>query len=208
MVLLSLLPSRGKRVNQCWREMASSSTERTVEPRFTNLIRSWRPFITRNVRKPKLRLLSESYTATDALPPILPACCQPLLPACVFVTRDTVRHPRHFFFRKIYTWTDLFVMRGVRETSFHCIWFVLVTPCVSVKYLWKYGFAKYSDNLYAPCWLCFDSFFSERNVAAAGKGNMNPLNFICAFMRQMFSENILVTVGDRQFLLVPWHPTN
>jgi hypothetical protein len=26
----------------------------TVEPRFTNLIRSWRPFITRNVRKPKL----------------------------------------------------------------------------------------------------------------------------------------------------------
>jgi hypothetical protein len=31
-------------------------------------------------------VLSESYTATDALPPILPACDQPLLPACVFVT--------------------------------------------------------------------------------------------------------------------------
>jgi hypothetical protein len=41
-------------------------------------------------------VLSESYTATDALPPILPACGQPLLPACVFVTRDTVRHPRRF----------------------------------------------------------------------------------------------------------------
>jgi hypothetical protein len=26
----------------------------TVEPRFTNLIRSGRPFVTRNVRKPKL----------------------------------------------------------------------------------------------------------------------------------------------------------
>jgi hypothetical protein len=26
----------------------------TVEPRFTNLIRSWRPFVNRNVRKPKL----------------------------------------------------------------------------------------------------------------------------------------------------------
>jgi hypothetical protein len=25
----------------------------TVEPRFTNLIRSWRPFVNRNVRKPK-----------------------------------------------------------------------------------------------------------------------------------------------------------
>jgi hypothetical protein len=93
----------------------------TVEPRFTNLIRSWRPFVTRNIRKPKLYkkpqntmkfkrrcgefeqgcVLSEGYTATDALPPILPACRQPLLPACVFVTRDTVRHPRSFFVRKI-----------------------------------------------------------------------------------------------------------
>jgi hypothetical protein len=30
------------------------------------------------------------------LPPILSACRQPLLPACVFVIRDTVRHPRRF----------------------------------------------------------------------------------------------------------------
>jgi hypothetical protein len=45
-------------------------------------------------------VLSESYTATDALPLILPACRQLLLPACVFVTRDTVRHPRRFLFRK------------------------------------------------------------------------------------------------------------
>jgi hypothetical protein len=42
-------------------------------------------------------VLSDSYTATKALPPILPAYRQPLLPACVFVTRDTVRHPRCFF---------------------------------------------------------------------------------------------------------------
>jgi hypothetical protein len=42
-------------------------------------------------------VLSESYTAIDALPPILPACHQPSLPACVFITRDTVRHPRLFF---------------------------------------------------------------------------------------------------------------
>jgi hypothetical protein len=43
-------------------------------------------------------VLSESYTATDTLPPILPACRQPLLQACVFVTRDTVRQPRRFLF--------------------------------------------------------------------------------------------------------------
>jgi hypothetical protein len=45
-------------------------------------------------------VLSESYTATDALQPILPACRQPLLPACVFVIRYTVRHPRRFWFGK------------------------------------------------------------------------------------------------------------
>jgi hypothetical protein len=54
-------------------------------------------------------VLSQSYTATDALP-ILPACRQPSLPACVFVTRDTVHYPRCF----------LYVMRGVCEPRFHC----------------------------------------------------------------------------------------
>jgi hypothetical protein len=110
------------------------------QPRFTNLIRSWRPIVTLNVRKPKLRcshgvlfnnifkksqntmkfkrrhgefeqgcVLSESYTATDALPPILPACRQPFPPACVFVTRDTVLHQRGFLFGKF-----------VRGPRFHC----------------------------------------------------------------------------------------
>jgi hypothetical protein len=46
-------------------------------------------------------VLSESYTATDTLPLILPACHQQLSPACVFVSRDTVRHPRLFFSWKI-----------------------------------------------------------------------------------------------------------
>jgi hypothetical protein len=54
-------------------------------------------------------VLSESYIATDAVPPILPACRQPLLPACVFVNRDTVRHPRLFFSE------NLFVNRFVRD---------------------------------------------------------------------------------------------
>jgi hypothetical protein len=74
--------------------MWSSQAAYTVEPRFTNLIHSWRPFVTRNVRKPKLFfpyikkkpqttmkfkrrhgefeqrcVLSQSYASTDALPP-------------------------------------------------------------------------------------------------------------------------------------------
>ena len=28
---------------------------------------------------------------------------------------------------------------------------MVVTSCISVQYLWKYGFAKSSDNLYTPC---------------------------------------------------------
>jgi len=28
---------------------------------------------------------------------------------------------------------------------------MVVTSCISVQYLWKCGFAKSSDNLYAPC---------------------------------------------------------
>ena len=27
----------------------------------------------------------------------------------------------------------------------------VVTACISVQYLWKYGFANFSDNLYASC---------------------------------------------------------
>jgi len=30
---------------------------------------------------------------------------------------------------------------------------MVVTSCISVQYLWKYGFAKSSNNLYAPCTL-------------------------------------------------------
>jgi hypothetical protein len=65
-------------------------------------------------------VLSESYTATDAFPLILPACRQPLLPACVFVTRDTVRHLRLFFLGKfvrepICAWWEAFMNRFVRD---------------------------------------------------------------------------------------------
>jgi hypothetical protein len=45
-------------------------------------------------------VLSESYKATDALPLILPACHQPLLLTCMFITQDTILHPRRCFFGK------------------------------------------------------------------------------------------------------------
>jgi hypothetical protein len=87
-------------------------------------------------------VLSESYTATDALPPILPACRQLLLPACVFVTQDTVRHPRLFFFGKICLWTDLFVKRGIREPRFHCT--TLNRHKALFSYTWGTWYSKHS----------------------------------------------------------------
>jgi hypothetical protein len=83
----------------------------TVEPRFTTLIRSWRPFVNRNVRKPKLsKLTSNWHSRADTL-------TLPLLPACVFVIRDTVRHPRCILLGKFVrepncSWTGAFVNRG------------------------------------------------------------------------------------------------
>jgi hypothetical protein len=65
-------------------------------------------------------VLSESYGASDAPPLILPAYRQLLLPACVFVTRDTVCQPRHFLFGKFVRELNC-SRRGVREPRFHCI---------------------------------------------------------------------------------------
>jgi hypothetical protein len=42
------------RASQNEQTKLASEMYSTVEPRFTNLIRSWRPFVNRNVRKPKL----------------------------------------------------------------------------------------------------------------------------------------------------------
>jgi hypothetical protein len=58
-------------------------------------------------------VLSENYTATEALPPILPACHQPLLPVSVYVTRDTVHRTR------LLCSENLLVMKGDRKPMFH-----------------------------------------------------------------------------------------
>jgi hypothetical protein len=123
----------------------------TVEPRFTNLVHSWGPFITRNVRKPKLlwshgvlfnnifkktrntikfekaRRIREGMCTKRKLHSNwrFPADTPSLSPA--FVAGLRVHYSRHrsppetFFVRKIFSWTNLFMMRGVHEPRFHCI---------------------------------------------------------------------------------------
>ena len=44
---------------------------------------------------------------------------------------------------------------------------MIVTSCISVQYLWKYGFAKSSDNLYAPCILVCFVFIWEQTANCA-----------------------------------------
>jgi hypothetical protein len=43
-----------RKEKEVYTSYASAIFKTTVGPRFTNLIRSWRPFVNRNVRKPKL----------------------------------------------------------------------------------------------------------------------------------------------------------
>jgi len=39
---------------------------------------------------------------------------------------------------------------------------MVVTSCISVQYVWKYGFAKSSDNLYASCVIRWTRQWSEQ----------------------------------------------
>jgi len=56
------------------------------------------------------------------------------------------------------TWTSAVSHEGCTSNAFKVtmklqtfLFQMVVTSCNSVQYLWKYGFAKFSDNSYAPC---------------------------------------------------------
>jgi len=55
---------------------------------------------------------------------------------------------------------------------------MVVTSCVSVQYLWKYGFSKSSDNLYAPCIL----WRNWTNLYYLEEGSRVFLLNICTFL--------------------------
>jgi hypothetical protein len=120
--------------------------EHRVEPQFTNLIRSWRPFVARNVHKPKLfyiiylKKTTKHNEIQEKAQWIRAGMCTerklhsnwrspadtPSLSLTV-VAGLRVCYSRHcsspetFFVWKICSWTDLLVMRGVREPRYHCI---------------------------------------------------------------------------------------
>jgi hypothetical protein len=143
MSILAILLSRYKLYLFCFVLCTYSAFGKslcTVEPLFTNLIRSWRPFITRNVRQLKLhkkttkhneiqetaqriqagmctewKLRSNWYSPTDT-PSLLPTVVAGL---CVRYLRHRLS-PETFFVWKICSWTNSFVMKGVHEPRFHC----------------------------------------------------------------------------------------
>jgi hypothetical protein len=111
-----------------------------MELRFTNLIRSWRPFITRNVRKPKLFILFNNILKTTKqwnaregtanssrdvywakVTQQLTLTCrysQLVANSCCWLACSLLETPfitRDFFFRTIYSWWVAFVNRFVRD---------------------------------------------------------------------------------------------
>jgi len=64
-------------------------------------------------------------------------------------------------------WTSAVSHEGRTSNSFKVtmklqtfLFQMVVTSCISVQYLWKYGFAKSSDNLYALCIMCRASIYN------------------------------------------------
>jgi hypothetical protein len=57
---------------------------------------------------------------------------------------------------------------------------MVVTSCISVQYVWKYGFAKYSDNLYASCVFHGTGnsaqLFQNFGISGAPFGGVKPSN--------------------------------
>jgi hypothetical protein len=73
------------------------------------LVIVWNNEIQEKARTIRAGMCTErSYTVTDALPPILPACRQTLLPACVL-------HETPFVTRDFFCSENLFVNRSVRD---------------------------------------------------------------------------------------------
>ena len=70
---------------------------------------------------------------------------------------------------------------------------MVVTSCISVQYLWKYGFAKSSDNLYPPCILS--------NLGMGGLRIHNHLHYC----NPAFPIRILCSVVLPK---MPWSPFN
>ena len=49
---------------------------------------------------------------------------------------------------------------------------MVVTSCIYVQYLWKYGFAKSFYNLYAPCMICILHFLHFSTCTNPSRGSL------------------------------------
>jgi len=89
---------------------------------------------------------------------ILPAYRSTMLTACVFVSRDTVRHPRRFVFGKLvrkpnYSWSEAFVNRGL-----NCIYIYIY---ILSHFNQTCNLSSFSQNIQIP------NFMEIRPVGAA-----------------------------------------
>jgi hypothetical protein len=147
MVLSSLLPSRGKSVNQCWREMYASPTERSwCVLKFARC----NSFVISSCGV-SLRTTFTSHhfqrhyqNCESASTPHLETSHKTCL--------------RGFGRNGSIAWTYAVSHVGRTSNAFKFtirlqkfLFQMVVKSCICVQYLWKYCFAKYSYNLYSPC---------------------------------------------------------
>jgi hypothetical protein len=88
---------------------------------------------------------------------ILPACLSTTLTACVFVIRDTVRHPRRFVFAKFVRKLNCSCFQGFREMRVDCIF-------KNDKNYYYYHYYYYYYYYYYNSWsLISKKYFTELN---------------------------------------------
>jgi hypothetical protein len=86
--------------------------------------RSWRPFLNRNVRKPKSsRDVYWAKVNQQPTPALILSACRCCQLACSKSEKPFVIWD--FFVLKLCSWTELLVNRGVREPRSHCISLVM-----------------------------------------------------------------------------------
>jgi len=80
-----------------------------------------------------------------------------VLTACVFVTRDTVRHPRRFVFGKLVhktncSWSEAFVNRGLTVSTYYILCISWIIKCLCLQNFLSYAWRKNTNKMQQYRW--------------------------------------------------------
>ena len=78
---------------------------------------------------------------------------------------------------------------------------IVVTSCIYVQYLWKYGFAKSSDNLYTPCIIGLSASYVTRKSVVKSSHICTALSHLISVLNVIKALSLLCGTLYRQILL-------